>query len=102
MIRICAMANCKTTNTLRNEMPPTIFDVILLFKAVIGVKPDKIMAGYIPENNVTIMMTSTMNKIRIGLEIKFIVIFVSSNLLRKGRVASATQAAIIVAAIVIK
>ena len=45
MIRICAIANCKTTNALRKEMPPTILEVILLFKAVTGLKPDKIIAG---------------------------------------------------------
>src|SRR5439155_26051862 len=101
IMRTWAIADCKTTNALRKEIPPTILEVILLFKAVIGLNPDKITEGYSPDKNVTSIATTITNKTSQGSKMKFILILISSNLLRNGNADSATTTAIITAAIVI-
>jgi hypothetical protein len=45
MMSIWEIANCVTTNILLNEIPPILADVILLFKANAGLKPDTTNAG---------------------------------------------------------
>src|SRR5664279_5287876 len=49
------MANCKTTSDLLSEIPPTLAEFILFFKASIGLKPDTTMAGYSPAIRVTMI-----------------------------------------------
>jgi hypothetical protein len=82
-------------------MPPTIFADSLLFKAVIGLKRDKIMAGYKPDKRVTAMNTAIENNMRDGLAIKLKDISTSSSLFKNGKTTNAIPMAAINATIVI-
>src|SRR4051812_9046729 len=42
----CAITNWKTTSPLRNDKPPPVFIVALFLKAMAGLKPERIIAGY--------------------------------------------------------
>jgi hypothetical protein len=101
IISMCAMANCRITRPLLIEMPPTIFADSLLFKAVIGLKRDKIMAGYKPDKRVTAMNTAIENNMRDGLAIKLKDISTSSSLFKNGKTTNAIPMAAINATIVI-
>ena len=68
MIKICEMANCVITNPLLKEIPPTVAEVILFFRANAGLNPERINAGYKPAR--TCYTNTTSNKNNNSLPIK--------------------------------
>ncbi len=62
IISTCEIANCVTTNPLLSDIPLTVAEVILFFKASAGLNPERIKDGYNPAKMVTTIITANKKK----------------------------------------